>query len=174
MHTIRCSGGQEGGVYPSMHWAGRVCIPKWHWAGGCVSQNTLGRGGCIPACTGQGVFAQRDVWRGCLPRGLCHGVCIVRGCLLRGVCPGVVCPSACWDTSPCEQNHSRLWKHNLAATTLRTVNISYDANLWKWTYVIFIGSNQIRRRESKMTIHFVSVHSSQCAVHWRTWGLLKI
>ena len=26
---------------------------------------------------------------------------------------------------PCEQNHRRLWKHNLAATTLRTVNIRF-------------------------------------------------
>ena len=66
-------------------------------------------------------------------------------CPKGGVCPsacwdmssqGAVCPSACWDMSaeggvcpsaltgihsPCEQNDRRLWKHNLSATTLRTV-----------------------------------------------------
>ena len=38
---------------------------------------------------------------------------------------GVVCPSACWDTHPLprEQKDRCLWKHNLSATTLRTVKI---------------------------------------------------
>ena len=42
---------------------------------------------------------------------------------------GGVCPSACWNPPPpCEQNDRRLWKHNLAATTLRTVITEWDQN----------------------------------------------
>ena len=91
-----CTG--QGGVYPSMH-----------WAGGCVSQHALGKGVCIPACTGQGsvcpggclprgVSAQGGVCPGgCLPiGGVCLG-CLPGGCLPMvvsaqgGVCPGGVC-----------------------------------------------------------------------------------
>ena len=105
MCTIRCSG-CGWGVYPSMQWAG----------------------GCIPACTGWGVYPSMhwaggvyqggvslggSAW-GCLPRG---GVCpeggsAQKGCLPRGCLP-----------QPPRQNERRLWKHNLAATTLRMVNI---------------------------------------------------
>ena len=37
MRTVRCTGRRVGGVYPSMHWAGCVC----------VSQHVLGRGVCL-------------------------------------------------------------------------------------------------------------------------------
>ena len=41
------------------------------------------------------------------------------GCLLPG---GVWYPSMHWGGHPtCEQNHTRLWKHNLAPTSLRAV-----------------------------------------------------
>ena len=47
-----CWGLSAWGVYPSMHGAGG-CLP-WGVSvrGGCVSQYALGRGVCIPACTG--------------------------------------------------------------------------------------------------------------------------
>ena len=52
----------------------------------------------------------------CLPEGVLPG-----GCLPGGVSALGVCPSAWWDTPPCEQNDRCLWKHNLASTTLRKV-----------------------------------------------------
>ena len=56
------------GVYPSMHWAGEVCIPAW------TGQGVRGRG-CLPgACLA----------RGCLPGGVCPGRCLP-------ICPGGVC-----------------------------------------------------------------------------------
>ena len=53
----------RGNVYPSNH-----------WAGGCVSQQSLGRGVCIPACTKKGVSDRGSVY------SAAQG-----GCLLRGV-----------------------------------------------------------------------------------------
>ena len=75
-----------------MHWAGVMCIPactgqggvypSMYWAGMCVSQHALGRG-----VSAQGVSAQGE----CLPKGVsAWGVCLPRG---RGVCPGGVYPS---------------------------------------------------------------------------------
>ena len=133
MRTVRCSG-HGGEVYPSMHSAGGFVYPSMHWAGVCVSQHPLGRGVCIPACTGQGGVWPGGVsawgWdvcpggcvfpEGCLPGG--GGVCLGVG----GVCPGEGClPSGVSVTppSPCEQNDRHLWKHNLAATTLRAVKM---------------------------------------------------
>ena len=66
-----------------------------------------GCGGCIPACTGQGGASQQALDRGCIPT--CTGQ--------EGVSP------------PCEQNHRRLWKHNLASTTLRTVKM-FESMSW--------------------------------------------
>ena len=86
------------------------CVPSTAVAvgGGCLHW-----GGCLPG--------------GCLPRwGVCPGG---RGCLSWGVSArglsawGGLCPSACWDTHPCEQSDRHLWKHNLAATMLRTVKM---------------------------------------------------
>ena len=100
MRTVRCSGRRggrgrwclpresargvsaQGGVYPSMHWVGGVCIP---------------------ACTG---------WE--------------------------VCPSACWDTHSPVVNRiidTRLWKHYLSATTLRTVNMSVSQKHLKYRLI---------------------------------------
>ena len=81
-------------------------------------------------CSGWGVSAQ-----GCLLGGVCPAGCVCWGVSVQGcVCPGVsgqggFCPGGCLPqcvlgyTPPCEQNHRRLLKHNLAATTLRTVTI---------------------------------------------------
>ena len=75
MCTVRCSGRREG-VYPSMHWAGGVCLP---------------------ACTGQGVSAWRRVsaWGGVFAQGgVCSSACLDTPPPLC-VCPGrFVCPSA--------------------------------------------------------------------------------
>ena len=92
-----------GGVYPSMHWAGVCVYPSMHWVG-CVYPSMHWSGGCLSG----GVSAQ--------------GVCLPKGC----VCPGVsgqggVCPGGL-PHPHCEQNHRPLWKHNLAAAMLRTVN----------------------------------------------------
>ena len=51
-----------------------------------VSQHALGRVGCIPACTGQGVSAQ-----GCLPGGMSTWGLSAQG---KYVCPGSVCLGA--------------------------------------------------------------------------------
>ena len=96
------------------------------------SSRLLG-GGCLP---GTGVSRGVGVCRGCLPRGVCpggmlRGVCAQGGCLLRDVCPMGVCQGVCTQgvshPSPCEQNDRCLWKHYLAAISLRTVNISESA-----------------------------------------------
>ena len=56
-------GGLPGGVSAS----GRGVYPSMHWAGG-VSQHALGRGVCIPACTGQGCVYPSMHWAGgCAP-----------------------------------------------------------------------------------------------------------
>ena len=56
-----------------------------------------------------------------VPGGLLCGGCVCsRGCLLpEGLGGG---SPACTEADPpCEQNHTCLWKHNLASTSLRTV-----------------------------------------------------
>ena len=109
-----CTG--QGCVYPSMHWPEGV-YPSMHWAGGVSAWGCVPRG-CIPACTGQGV---------CLPGVVYPGGCLPRGCLLgvsalgRGCLPVVSAPVHAGIHTPHEQNHRHLWKHNLAATTLRMV-----------------------------------------------------
>ena len=58
------------------------CRGRW---GGGVSQHALGRGVCIPACTGQGGVSQYALGGGCLPRGVSdRGVSAQGGCLPRG------------------------------------------------------------------------------------------
>ena len=117
MRTVRCSGHR-----------GRVC----------VSQHALGRGVSAQGVSAQGVSAQGRCGvcpRGCLPGGVWPGGCLPMGrgdlargrvwpggCLPRGVSARRVCPVGY--TPPCKQNDRRLWKHNLATTTLGTVTIS--------------------------------------------------
>ena len=68
-----------------------------------VSQHALcGGRGCIPACTGQGV---------CIPACTGQEVSAQEG----GVCPG--------GCLPCELNDRQVYKHYLAATSLRAVII---------------------------------------------------
>ena len=64
------------------------CIPACTVCGGGVSQHALGRGVCIPACTGQGVCVYTSMhWAGrvsgwgggCLPRGVSPWGCVCRG-----------------------------------------------------------------------------------------------
>ena len=87
-----CTGKQEcipvGCVPPAC-----LCLsyPSMHWAGGC-----------IPACTGQGVSVQGVSIQGCLLRGVSvwgvcpGGVSAQEGCLpRRGVCPGGVSAQGC-------------------------------------------------------------------------------
>ena len=96
-----------GGVYLSMPWAGRV-YPNMHWAGGV----------CIPPCTGQGgdcLGVGTSAQGGCLPRGCLPGRCL----------PGGVCPNACWDT-PSLQTESltdRCKNITFPQLRLRTVKI---------------------------------------------------
>ena len=110
-------------VYPSMHWTGGV------------SQHALDRG-CIPACTGQGVYPSMHwagvciPWAGgCLPRGFCLGVCpggcLPQGMSARGLAREVSAGGSATHPS-CKQNRRYLWKHNLAATTLRTIIICFQ------------------------------------------------
>ena len=51
MCTVRCIARQDGGVYPSMHWAG-LCIPAFTGHGGVcpggVCPGGVCRGGCLP------------------------------------------------------------------------------------------------------------------------------
>ena len=140
MHTILSSGCRGGGVYPNMHWVGEGVYPSMHWAGG-ASQHALGRGLCIPACTGQGVFT----W-GYLPKGVSvWGVCLLGVSSCWVVCPGGVCPggvsaqgvSVHWGICPVHagihtpshpppmkrMTDRPLWKYYFAATRLRTVII---------------------------------------------------
>ena len=81
-------------------------------------------------CIGWGVFARGCLLGGCLSSGVCLlGVSVQGGCLPGSVWPWRFLPRGCLPqcmlvyTPPCEQNHRRLLKHNLAATTLRTVTI---------------------------------------------------
>ena len=101
-----CTG--QGGVYPSMHWAG--AYPSMHWAGGCLSSGMSPQGGVCPE---GGVFPQGgDV--GCLPRGcLPGGRCLPTGCLAPG-------PET--DTPPWIEWQTGV-KHYLAAYLLRAVKI---------------------------------------------------
>ena len=94
-------------MYPSIHWAGGVCISACTGqGGGSISQHALGKG-CLPrvwgVCPGCGVSAQGV---GYLPRvwGICPGCGVSAqgvGCLPGGVClpggylPGGVCQGEC-------------------------------------------------------------------------------
>ena len=83
------------------------CIPV-----GCVPSAAVTiSGGVCPGVSSQGVSAQ--------DRGVCLGGCLPGGVSAKG--------GSAWGglqhTHTREQNHRRLWKHKLAATTLRTVNI---------------------------------------------------
>ena len=75
--------------------------------------------GCVPS-------AALAISGGWLPGGLPRGGGLPGGCLPQG--------GVCHTPPPCEQNHRRLWKHNLAATTLRTVkcvallNFTFQSN----------------------------------------------
>ena len=160
MRTARCSGHRgvgvypsrgvsqyalgRGCVYPSMHWAGRMCIASQHAMGReCLLRGVVCPGECLPkgcltgsvrlggVCQGvsawevfgQGVSAQGGLPRGCLPRGcLPRTVSALGGVCLWGGLPGGGLP----DTPPTvngmmEWLTDRCKKHYLAATTLRTV-----------------------------------------------------
>ena len=118
-----------------------------------ISPNMLcGRGG--GSALGGGVWSRR---------GVCsRGVSALGGCLLLGVsalglsAPGVcVSQHALRQTPPCEQNHTRLWKHNLAPTSLRAVKIansvlsserelkktSQQSDRRQWQFVFAINMN---------------------------------
>ena len=124
------------------------------------------RGACIPACTGQGVSAQRvSAWGVSAQGGVCLGVsawgvsaqrwlsaqrgvsaqrgCLPRGCLPGGVCPGGVFPGGFLQRGclphplPYRQNNRCLWKYCLAATMLRTVNM--DIRWFNFKVANFIG-----------------------------------
>ena len=97
------------------------CVPPALWlyllacsaGGGCLF---LGGGVCS-----LGVSA---------PGGVCSckvsapgGVCSWRGVSAPG---GGVSQHALRQIPPCEQNHTRLWKHNLAPTSLRAVITGYS------------------------------------------------
>ena len=83
-------------VSPSMLCGGRVSAS----VGGCLVS-----GGCL-------------VWGGGL---------LPRGCLVQGGAWSHGGIPACTEADrPCEQNHTRLWKHNLAPTSLRAVKIEFS------------------------------------------------
>ena len=89
--------------------------PSMHWAGGCVSQHALGRGVCIPACTGQGV--------------VCPGGCLNRRVSARGVSAEGMCLPQCMlgYTHPLVDRilDTCLWKHYLSATSFADGNNKY-------------------------------------------------
>ena len=58
---------------------------------------------------------------------------------------------------PCEQNHRRLWKRNLAATTLRTENISL---VIFFCYSVFKNTGEPTEQER------IHKHKSRTRVHW--------
>ena len=110
----------------SQHALGRGgCVSQHALSRVCDSQHALGKGVCIPACTRQGA--------------VCITACTGQG----GVCPGDVCTGgvSAWGGG---QNHKRPWKHNLAATTLRTVKIHYG----KSKHVRVVNSEQLFLKES--------------------------
>ena len=114
-----------------------------------VSQHALGRGVCIPACTGWGCLPGLCLPWGGLPRVVSAlgvsaqggGVCPGRGCLPRGIYPGRGClPGGCLpecvcvcggggvllprnqrQTTPCGQTDS--CENNLRKLRLRAVKI---------------------------------------------------
>ena len=104
------------------------------------------------------VSAQGGVWLG--------GVC--RGGLPGGVCPRRGC------LPPCEQNHRRLWKHNLAATTLRTVMNSWT---YKREYLVnhrIFWENDGRPNWSvfwDLTIDLFEVNPTE---YYKIWGIYRI
>ena len=106
--------------------------------GGCLLRGVSAFGGCLllGAVSALGGVCS---WGRCLlpggmvaaPRGVSaprgDGGCSQGACLLPGgfLLGGVLYPSMHWGGHPplCEQNHTRLWKHNLAPTSLRAVII---------------------------------------------------
>ena len=93
------------------------CIPV-----GCVPSAAVAARGCLPG---------RDVWPGgCLPMGVSASVYTDAGIHTPlpgrhspGVWPGGMCIPACTEAHPPVDRilDTRLWKHYLSATTLRTV-----------------------------------------------------
>ena len=124
IHTVRYSshlGGGGGDVCPG-DVCGRGCLYGGDCQGGCL----LG-GVCLGIWPG-GYLARGVSGQGVSARG---GGCLARGCLARVCLPGGgVCPGGCLPHPSCEQNHRRLWKHNRAATTLRTVITEYKMCNW--------------------------------------------
>ena len=92
MCTVRCIAWQDGGVYPSMHWAG-LCIPAF-----------TGHGGVCPG--------------GVCPGGVCRGGCLPGEVSEQGGCVS----QYALGSPPVNIMHDRhLWKHYLAATSLQMV-----------------------------------------------------
>ena len=121
MHTVCCSGQFGGGWLPRGVSAQEGVCP-----GGCVWPGVSSRGG--------GVWPG-GVWPGSLSRGYLSGGCRPREVSAHGGLPGGCLPRGCVSgqgvsaTTPCEQNHRRLWKYNLAVTTLRTVT-NFSQRCW--------------------------------------------
>ena len=100
------------GCVPSTAVAARGWLPRR----GVSDQGVSTRGGCLPSgvsaegMSAQGVYPSSEHVLGKL------GVCIP-------ACTGQVGVSACWDTHPPVDRilDTRLWKHYLSATMLRTV-----------------------------------------------------
>ena len=93
----------------------------------------------LPECSAVvgGVCSGRCLLGGCLLRG----GSALRGCLLRGVSALGGCIPACTKADtlpPREQNHIRLWKHNLAPTSVRAVKIQFVMwpNLRKYFFLL--------------------------------------
>ena len=102
------NGGNEDFSETRMHSSRmRTVRCSGHRGGGgwCIPACT-GQGVCIPACTGHGGVYPSMHWAG----GVCLGECLLGGCLPH-------------TPPPCGLNDRRLWKHYLAATTLRTVKM---------------------------------------------------
>ena len=93
------------------------CIPV-----GCVPP---ARWPYLPACSVGGAGGLLPGVGGLLLGGVCSGGVCSGGCLLLGGSAlGGVSQHALRQTPPpCEQNHTRLWKRNLAPTSLRVVMI---------------------------------------------------
>ena len=110
----------------------------------CLVSNFYGIGSVEYSASQKILLEQECIPVGCIPSA---AVAVGGGGVWPGgcVCPGDVCPGRCltggsvWPggclpqcmlgyTPPhCEQNHRSLWKHNLAATMLRTVK----SNTWE-------------------------------------------
>ena len=120
-----------------------VCMLRWHACPrGCACLGVhacpgglVCPGACMPTgCACPGVCVPRGVCvqgHACVPRGHVYpgSMCAWGACMLGGVCAWGMHTQrhACLGVgmhgahAPCEQNHRCLWKHNLAATSLREV-----------------------------------------------------